>query len=155
MLQVPLLYGSVFGFIWTVNKWRVPNWMYLSLYYCADGTIGLAMILIGMVCVKNIRGARGWIPCGWKLLMLGFIARFAFAPLVQYVASVAVRMKGPILYYSIIQAVVPQGSMTFALAQIYGVKLEVITPAIYVQMIVFVPIILVYYAVLQTFNKNF
>ncbi|CAM6088701.1 unnamed protein product [Calypogeia fissa] len=148
MLQVPLLYGSVLGFIWSINRWRVPSFLKNSALLCAEQTVGLAMILLGMVCYKFYKGERGFVPCGQKLLWAGFGLRFLFAPLVMWLCSLAFGIKGYLLDYAILQVIVPQGSMTFALAQIYGCKLEVITPAIYIQMIVFVPFILADFALL-------
>lgn len=50
MLQVPLLYGSVLGFIWSINHWRVPSFLKNSALLCAEQTVGLAMILLGKSC---------------------------------------------------------------------------------------------------------
>ncbi|CAM6121959.1 unnamed protein product [Calypogeia fissa] len=149
MLQVPLLYGSVLGFVWSINRWRVPSFLKNSAELCAEQTVGLAMILLGMVCYKFYKGERGFVPCGQKLLWAGFALRFVFAPVVMYVCALAFGIKHYLLDYAILQVIVPQGSMTFALAQIYGCKLEVITPAIYIQMIVFVPFIIADFAFLS------
>ncbi|CAM6099982.1 unnamed protein product [Calypogeia fissa] len=153
MAKLPITYASSMGFLFALiafhDKFTLPDLLSDTFEVLGGGTIGLSFTLLGMTFAKNIMEGRGVIPCGAKLLFAGFAARFIAAPIIMYISSEIVNIHGNLLTYAIVQVLVPQGTMAFGLAMYYDFKPCIMGTAIYTQMLVFIPISLGYFAILE------
>ncbi|CAM6086020.1 unnamed protein product [Calypogeia fissa] len=165
VLRMPITYGTSLGFIYSLfafhYQWEMPTFMKVTLAMCADWTMGSSFLLLdevlettcslslGITVVKNIVEGKGIIPCGYKVLFAGFAVRFLAAPAIMFASAGAVSIHGASWIYAIVQVIVPQGSMTFSLARFYDCKVNVMGTAVYAQIVVFIPFILAYYALLE------
>ncbi|CAM6092088.1 unnamed protein product [Calypogeia fissa] len=153
VLRMPITYGTSLGFIYSLfafhYHWEMPTFVKASLAMCADWTMGASFIVLGITVVKNIVEGKGIIACGYKVLFAGFAVRFLAAPAIMFASAGAVSIHGASWIYAIIQVIVPQGSMTFSLARFYDCKVNVMGTAVYAQIVVFIPFILAYYALLE------
>ncbi|CAM6115067.1 unnamed protein product [Calypogeia fissa] len=153
MVKLPITYASSLGFLFALiafhDKFTLPSFLNETFEVLGSGTIGLSFTLLGMTFAKNIMDGRGIIPCGAKLLFAGFAVRFIAAPIIMYISSEIVHIHGNLLTYAIVQVLVPQGTMAFGLAMYYDFKPCIMGTAIYTQMLVFIPISLGYYAILE------
>ncbi|KAL6278971.1 hypothetical protein ACE6H2_022572 [Prunus campanulata] len=79
----------------------------------------------------------------------GMVLRFIAGPAAMAIGSIAVGLHGDVLRVAIIQAALPQSITSFIFAKEYGLHAEVLSTAVIFGMIVSLPVLIAYYAVLE------
>ncbi|CAM6020648.1 unnamed protein product [Sphagnum balticum] len=148
LLRLPILYGSVLGFTYSLlaSRWgfNMPQILEASLDIFTNMTLGASMFLLGLFMANQ----PNLLPCGlWKTVG-GIVIRFGVGPAIMTIASVAVGIRGNSLRFVITQAAVPQGIITFILANEYNVHADIFATAVSFQMLIFLPFVLLYYILL-------
>ncbi|CAK9190432.1 unnamed protein product [Sphagnum troendelagicum] len=148
LLRLPILYGSVLGFTYSLlaSRWgfNMPQIMEASLQIFTNMTLGTSMFLLGLFMANQ----PNLLPCGlWKTIE-GIVIRFGVGPAIMTIASVAVGIRGNSLRFVITQAAVPQGIITFILANEYNMHADIFATAVSFQMLIFLPFVLLYYILL-------
>jgi len=148
LLRLPILYGSVLGFTYSLlaSRWgfNMPQIVEASLQILTNMTLGASMFVLGLFMANQPK----LLPCGlWKTIG-GIVIRFGVGPAIMAIASVAVGIRGNSLQFVITQAAVPQGIITFILANEYNLHADIFATAVSFQMLIFLPIVLLYYILL-------
>ncbi|KAL2643223.1 hypothetical protein R1flu_010810 [Riccia fluitans] len=147
--RVPLTYASLAGFIYSLiarkYNWDMPYPVRTSLELISQTAVGIAIFLMGLAWAKSGR----LISCGWKVLVYGLIVRFIIGPILMIVSAKAVLMKGQAFQFAVVQAVISQGVISFVLAKEYGVDVPLFNTAVIFQLVIFIPIAICYYIILD------
>ncbi|CAK9255448.1 unnamed protein product [Sphagnum jensenii] len=148
LLRLPILYGSVLGFTYSLlaSRWgfNMPQIVEASLQIFTNMTLGTSMFVLGLFMANQPH----LLPCGlWKTIE-GIVIRFGVGPAIMTIASVAVGIRGNSLRFVITQAAVPQGIITFILANEYNMHADIFATAVSFQMLIFLPFVLLYYILL-------
>ncbi|CAA3030763.1 auxin efflux carrier component 5 [Olea europaea subsp. europaea] len=89
------------------------------------------------------------IACGASLTVIGMALKFIAGPLAMAIGSLIVGLHGDVLRVAIIQAALPQSITSFIYAKEYGLHADVLSTAVIFGMIVSLPVLIGYYAVLE------
>ncbi|BBN10630.1 auxin efflux carrier family protein [Marchantia polymorpha subsp. ruderalis] len=150
--RVPLTYASILGFTYSMlafkYHWEMPYPVRTSVELISQGCVGMALFLLGM---QWARSGQDLLPGGWRALLYGMLVRFAVSPALMLIASLSVGLSAnrPDLRFAVLQAVLPQGVVSFMLAKEYGVGVNLFSTAVVIQLLIFVPIAISYYYVLE------
>ncbi|BBN10627.1 auxin efflux carrier family protein [Marchantia polymorpha subsp. ruderalis] len=149
--KVPLTYASVAGLIYSLfafkYNWNMPYPIRKSVELISEGALGLAIFLMGMAWARSGR----LISCGFKALSYGIVVRFLVGPIIMIIAGFALRLQGTSLKFAILQAVIPQGVISFVLAKEYGLDVPLFNTAVVFQLVIFIPIVLAWYYLMEVF----
>ncbi|KAL2611615.1 hypothetical protein R1flu_023307 [Riccia fluitans] len=149
--KVPLTYASIAGFVYSLLArkygWTMPYPVQTSLELISDTCIGMSVFAMGMAWASSGR----LISCGWKALLSGIILRFLVGPILMTVSSKMAVMSGEHFRFAVLQAVIPQGVISFVLSKEYGVEVPIFITAVVFQALIFIPIVLCYYVILDAF----
>ncbi|KAI3794824.1 hypothetical protein L1987_37463 [Smallanthus sonchifolius] len=89
------------------------------------------------------------IACGKSLTVLAIVLKFFAGPAAMAISCIAVGLHGDILRVAIIQSALPQSITSFIYAKEYGLHADVLCTAVVFGMIVTLPIMVGFYAVLE------
>ncbi|XP_027352673.1 auxin efflux carrier component 5 isoform X2 [Abrus precatorius] len=89
------------------------------------------------------------IACGPSLTVFGLVLKFIAGPAAMAISAIVVGLRGDVLRVAIIQAAVPQSITSFIYAKEYGLHPEVLSTAVIFGMIVSLPVLVGYYAILE------
>ncbi|KAL2609447.1 hypothetical protein R1flu_028020 [Riccia fluitans] len=146
---VPLTYASLIGFVYSLvarkYNWTMPYTVQTTLELISNTTIGMAVFIMGLAWARSGR----LISCGWKALAFGVIVRFLIGPILMIISSKITALSGEPFRFSVLQATIPQGVISFVLAKEYGVDVPLFVTAVVFQLLIFVPIVLCYYVILD------
>ncbi|KDP23297.1 hypothetical protein JCGZ_23130 [Jatropha curcas] len=145
----PNSYACIIGIVWAfiANRWHfeMPSIMEGSLLIMSKAGTGTAMFSMGIFMALQEKV----ISCGAGLTVIGMILRFIAGPAAMAIGSIAVGLRGDVLRVAIIQAALPQSITSFIYAKEYGLHAEVLSTAVIFGMIVSLPLLIAYYAILE------
>ncbi|KAI3798304.1 hypothetical protein L1987_33575 [Smallanthus sonchifolius] len=129
--------------------------MNLNSYSCVIGIVwatisnragtGTAMFSMGLFMAKQDK----LIACGKRLTVLAIVLKFFAGLATMAISCMAVGLHGDILRVAIIQSALPQSITSFIYAKEYGLHADVLSTAVVSGMIVTLPIMVGFYAVLE------
>lgn len=149
LAQNPNSYACFVGIAWAsvANRWelQMPTIMEDSILIMSKAGTGTAMFSMGlfMALQKNL------VACGPGLTVFGMVLRFIAGPAAMAIGAIAVGLHGDVLRVAIIQAALPQSITSFIFAKEYGLHAEVLSIAVIFGMMVSLPVLIAYYAVLE------
>ncbi|CAL1352918.1 unnamed protein product [Linum trigynum] len=145
----PNSYACIIGLAWAFvsNRWHIemPSIVDGSVSIMAKAGTGTAMFSMGIFMAMQEK----LIACGATLTVVGMVLRFVAGPAAMAIASIVVGLHGDVLRVAIIQAALPQSITSFIFAKEYGLHAEVLSTAVIFGMIVSLPVLIGYYAVLE------
>ncbi|CAH9137670.1 unnamed protein product [Cuscuta epithymum] len=145
----PNTYGCVGGILWAFvsNRWHIgmPSLIEGSVLVMSRAHTGATMFSMGLFMALQHKV----IACGGRLTLLGMALKFIVGPAAMALASIAVGLRGNVLRIAIIQAALPQSITSFIFAVQYGLHANVLSTAVILGMIVSLPVLVSYYAVLE------
>ncbi|EEF50075.1 auxin efflux carrier component 5 isoform X1 [Ricinus communis] len=145
----PNSYACILGLVWAfiANRWHfeMPSIMEGSILIMSKAGTGTAMFSMGIFMAVQEKV----IACGAGLTVVGMILRFIAGPAAMAIGSIAVGLHGDVLRVAIIQAALPQSITSFIFAKEYGLHAEVLSTAVIFGMIVSLPVLIAYYAILE------
>ncbi|CAM8886182.1 hypothetical protein QQ045_013144 [Rhodiola kirilowii] len=148
----PNSYACILGVAWAfvAARWYIemPRIMEESILIMSKAGTGTAMFSMGMFMAQQEK----LIACGTSLTLLGMVLRFIAGPASMAVGAFAVGLRGDILSIAIIQAALPQAIVSFIFAKEYDLHAEVLSTAVIFGTMVSLPVLIVYYIVLELLN---
>ncbi|KAL3681087.1 hypothetical protein R1sor_024043 [Riccia sorocarpa] len=146
----PLLYTSTIGFVYSLfafkYDWEMPYTIRQSLELIANGAIAISVVTMALTWHASGKVVAA---CGYKRMFYGWIIRFLVGPVIMVLASLAFGLKGIAFEFSVLQAALPVGLVSFVLAKEYNLDVEVFSTAVITQLVIFLPIVVIYYFILQ------
>ncbi|XP_042521043.1 auxin efflux carrier component 5-like [Macadamia integrifolia] len=148
----PNSYACFIGMAWAfiANRWHLemPSIIEGSVLIMSRAGIGMAMFSMGLFMAMQEK----FMACGPSLTVFGLVLRFVAGPAAMAIGSIAVGLHGDVLRVAIIQAALPQSITSFIYAKEYGLHANVLSTAVILGMILSLPILVGYYAVLELLN---
>ncbi|KAH9616494.1 hypothetical protein KSS87_013314 [Heliosperma pusillum] len=148
----PNSYSCIVGIAWAALSSRchfsMPSIVDGSILIMSKAGTGTAMFSMGMFMALQEK----LIACGPKLTIFGMILKFIAGPIAMAIGSFIVGLHGDVLRIAIIQAALPQSITSFIYAKEYGLHADVLSTAVIFGMMASLPILIAYYAVLETLN---
>lgn len=145
----PNSYGCVIGISWAFisNRWNLelPSMVEGSILIMSKAGTGTAMFSMGIFMALQEKV----ISCGPSLTVFGLVLKFIAGPAAMAISAFIVGLRGDVLRIAIIQAAVPQSITSFIFAKEYELHAEVLSTAVIFGMIVSLPILVAYYAILE------
>ncbi|XP_050384274.1 auxin efflux carrier component 5 [Argentina anserina] len=145
----PNSYAVFIGIAWAfiANRWHIefPSIMEGSVLIMSKAGTGTAMFSMGIFMALQEK----FVACGTSLTIIGMILRFIAGPAAMAIGCIAVGLHDDVLRVAIIQAALPQSITSFIFAKEYGLHPEVLSTAVVFGMIVSLPVLIAYYAVLE------
>ncbi|CAA3030764.1 auxin efflux carrier component 5-like isoform X2 [Olea europaea var. sylvestris] len=138
----PNSYACLLGIIWAFFANSIMEGSILIMSRAGTGTAMFSMGLF-MAMQEKI------IACGASLTVIGMALKFIAGPLAMAIGSLIVGLHGDVLRVAIIQAALPQSITSFIYAKEYGLHADVLSTAVIFGMIVSLPVLIGYYAVLE------
>ncbi|XP_042466014.1 probable auxin efflux carrier component 1c [Zingiber officinale] len=147
LIRNPITYSTLIGLIWSLVKFRwdleLPRIIDKSLELIQNTGLGMAMFGLGhlfMALQSRI------IACGYKVTIYGMVLKFLLGPAVMAAApSATFGLHSDLLWIAIVQAALPCGIVPFVFAKEYNLHADILSTAVFIGMIVTVPVALVYY----------
>jgi len=145
----PNSYACIVGLIWAFlsNRWhfQMPSIVDGSVLILSRAGTGTAMFSMGLFMASQEK----FVACGISLTAFGMVLRFIAGPAAMAIGAIAVGLHGDVLRVAIIQAAVPQSITSFIYAKEYGLHANVISTAVIFGMMVSLPVLIAYYAILE------
>ncbi|XP_057753711.1 auxin efflux carrier component 5 [Arachis stenosperma] len=145
----PNSYGCVIGISWAFisNRWNLemPSIVEGSISIMSKTGTGTAMFSMGIFMALQEKV----IACGTSMTVFGLVLKFIAGPAAMAISCIAVGLRGDVLKVAIIQAAVPQSITSFIFAKEYGLHPEILSTAVIFGMIVSLPVLIAYYAILE------
>lgn len=145
----PNVYGCVAGITWAFisNRWHfpMPSIMEGSILIMSKAGTGTAMFSMGLFMASQEKV----IACGTSLTLYAMVLKFIAGPLAAAFGAIVVGLRGDVLRVVIIQAALPQSITSFIFAKEYGLHADVLSTAVIFGMMVSLPVLIGYYAVLE------
>ncbi|KAG8390756.1 hypothetical protein BUALT_Bualt01G0116600 [Buddleja alternifolia] len=145
----PNSYACIVGITWAFlsKRWHVemPSIIEGSILIMSRAGTGTAMFSMGLFMASQEK----LIGCGASLTIFGMVLKFIAGPVAMAIASIAVGLHGDVLRVAIIQAAIPQSITSFIFAKEYGLHADVLSTAVIFGMIVSLPVLVGYYAILE------
>ncbi|MED6136176.1 Auxin efflux carrier component 5 [Stylosanthes scabra] len=145
----PNSYGCVIGISWAFisNRWNLemPSIVEGSISIMSKTGTGTAMFSMGIFMALQEKV----IACGASKAVFGLVLKFIAGPAAMAISCIAVGLRGDVLRVAIIQAAVPQSITSFIFAKEYGLHPEILSTAVIFGMIVSLPVLIAYYAILE------
>ncbi|WCJ29108.1 Auxin efflux carrier family protein [Euphorbia peplus] len=146
----PNSYACFLGIIWAfiANRWhlKMPSIMEGSILIMSKAGTGTAMFSMGIFMALQEKV----IACGTSLALIGMILRFIVGPAAIAIGALVVGLRGDVLRVAIIQAALPQAITSFIYAKEYGLHAQVLSTAVIFGMIASLPVLIAYYAILES-----
>ncbi|KAJ4827774.1 Auxin efflux carrier component 5 [Turnera subulata] len=145
----PNSYACIIGLVWAfiANRWHfgMPSIMEGSVLIMSKAGTGTAMFSMGIFMALQEK----LVACGTGLTVIGMILKFVAGPAAMAIGSIAVGLHGDVLRIAIIQAALPQSITSFIFAKEYGLHADVLSTAVIFGMLVSLPVLVAYYAILE------
>ncbi|CAI9772939.1 unnamed protein product [Fraxinus pennsylvanica] len=145
----PNSYACILGIIWAffANRFhfQMPSIVEGSILIMSRAGTGTAMFSMGLFMAMQEK----IISCGASLTVTGMALKFIAGPLAMAIGSLIVGLHGDVLRVAIIQAALPQSITSFIYAKEYGLHADVLSTAVIFGMIVSLPVLIGYYAILE------
>ncbi|KAA8533428.1 hypothetical protein F0562_031138 [Nyssa sinensis] len=124
---------------------KMPSIMEESILIISKAGTGTAMFSMGLFMALQEKV----IACGTSLTVFGMVLRFIAGPAAMAIGAIAVGLHDDVLRVAIIQAALPQSIASFIFAKEYGLHAEVLSTTVIFGMIVSIPVLVAYYAILE------
>ncbi|XP_042466015.1 probable auxin efflux carrier component 1b [Zingiber officinale] len=148
LIRNPITYSTLIDLIWSLVKFKwdleLPRIIDKSLELIQNTGLGMAMFGLGLFMALQ----SGIIACGYKVTIYGMVLKFLLGPAVMAAPSAAFGLRGDLLWIAIVQAALPCGVVPFVFAKEYNLHADILSTAVFIGMIVTVPVALVYYILL-------
>ncbi|CAK8542501.1 unnamed protein product [Lathyrus sativus] len=145
----PNSYACVIGISWAFisNRWNLelPSMVDGSILIMSRAGTGTAMFSMGIFMALQEKV----ISCGPSLTIFGLVLKFIAGPAAMAISAIVVGLRGDVLRIAIIQAAIPQSITSFIFAKEYGLHADVLSTAVIFGMIVSLPILVAFYAILE------
>ncbi|PWA92026.1 auxin efflux carrier component [Artemisia annua] len=145
----PNSYSCVIGIVWaTISNrfnWPMPDMIEGSVLIMSKCGTGTAMFSMGLFMAKQDK----LVACGTSLTVIAIVLKFFAGPAAMAISCIAVGLHGDVLRVAIMQAALPQSITSFIYAKEYGLHADVLSTAVIFGMIVTLPILVGFYAVLE------
>ncbi|KAI6684387.1 hypothetical protein NL676_030300 [Syzygium grande] len=145
----PNSYACVVGIAWAfiANRWHIkmPSIIDGCILILSKAGTGTAMFSMGMFMALQEK----LIACGPSLTVFGMVLRFIAGPVAMAIGSIALGLRGDVLRVAIIQAALPQSITSFIYAKEFGLHANVLSTAVIFGMMVSLPVLLAYFAILE------
>ncbi|KAL6142976.1 hypothetical protein ACLB2K_061251 [Fragaria x ananassa] len=145
----PNSYAVFIGIAWAfiANRWHIelPSIMEGSVLIMSKAGTGTAMFSMGIFMALQEK----FVACGTSLTIIGMVLRFIAGPAAMAIGCIAVGLHGDVLRVAIIQSALPQSITSFIYAKEYGLHADVLSTAVIFGMLVSLPALIGYYAVLE------
>ncbi|KDO41492.1 hypothetical protein CISIN_1g019021mg [Citrus sinensis] len=145
----PNAYACIFGIAWAFvsNRWHfeMPSIMEGSILIMSRAGTGTAMFSMGIFMASQEK----LIACGTSLTIFGMVLKFIAGPAAMAIGAIAMGLHGDVLRVAIIQAALPQSITSFIFAKEYGLHADVLSTAVIFGMIVSLPLMIAYFAILE------
>ncbi|KAK3229472.1 hypothetical protein Dsin_001353 [Dipteronia sinensis] len=145
----PNAYACILGLVWTfvANRWHLemPSMVEGSILIMSRAGTGTAMFGLGIFMAMQEK----LIACGTSVTVFGMVLKFIAGPAAMAIGSIAVGLHGDVLRVAIIQAALPQSITSFIYAKEYGLHADVLSTAVIFGMMVSLPVLIAYYAILE------
>ncbi|KAL5058615.1 hypothetical protein RYX36_030219 [Vicia faba] len=145
----PNSYACVIGISWAFisNRWNLelPSMVDGSILIMSRAGTGTAMFSMGIFMALQEKV----ISCGTSLTIFGLVLKFIAGPAAMAISAIVVGLRGDVLRIAIIQAAIPQSITSFIFAKEYGLHADVLSTAVIFGMIVSLPILVAFYAILE------
>ncbi|KAJ4955613.1 hypothetical protein NE237_012396 [Protea cynaroides] len=145
----PNSYACFIGMAWAfiASRWHLdmPGIIEGSILIMSKAGTGMAMFSMGLFMALQ----ENLMACGPSLTVFGIVLRFVAGPAAMGIGSIAVGLHGDVLRVAIIQAALPQSITSFIYAKEYGLHPNVLSTAVILGMILSLPILVGYYAILE------
>ncbi|XAR49129.1 hypothetical protein NMG60_11032208 [Bertholletia excelsa] len=149
MAANPNSYGAILGITWAFLSdrfnFQMPSVLEGSVLIMSKAGRGTAMFSMGLFMAQKEK----IIACGPTLTVFGMGLKFIAGPATMAIGAIAVGLRGDVLRVAIIQAAVPQSITSFIFAKEYGLHTDVLSTAVIFGMMVSLPLLTAYYAVLE------
>ncbi|KAL6346268.1 hypothetical protein AAG906_033064 [Vitis piasezkii] len=148
LVKNPNIYACVLGLIWAFlsKRWHIgmPKIVEGSVQIMSRAGTSTAMFSLGFFMAMQGKV----MACGATLTAFGMIIRFIATPVTMGVVALAMGLRGNVLRIAIIQAALPQSLASFVFVKEYGLHTEVISTAVILGIIICLPLLVAYYAIL-------
>ncbi|KAL5834387.1 hypothetical protein ACOSQ4_013884 [Xanthoceras sorbifolium] len=148
----PNAYACIIGLVWAfvANRWHLemPSIVEGSILIMSRAGTGTAMFSMGIFMALQEK----LIACGTSLTVIGMVLKFIAGPAAMAIGCIAVGLHGDVLRVAIIQAALPQSITSFIFAKEYGLHADVLSTAVIFGMLVSLPVLIAYYAILEYVN---
>ncbi|KAI9157321.1 hypothetical protein LWI28_020610 [Acer negundo] len=145
----PNAYACILGLVWAfvANRWHLemPSMVEGSILIMSRAGTGTAMFSMGIFMAMQEK----LIACGTSVTVLGMVLKFIAGPAAMAIGCIAVGLHGDVLRVAIIQAALPQSITSFIFAKEYGLHADVLSTAVIFGMLVSLPVLIAYYAILE------
>ncbi|KAK4282975.1 hypothetical protein QN277_014283 [Acacia crassicarpa] len=145
----PNTYACVVGISWAfiANRWKLemPSIVEGCVLIMSRSGTGTAMFSMGIFMALQDK----LIACGSSLTVFSMVLKLVAGPAAMAIASLCVGLHADVLRVAIIQAALPQSITSFIFAKEYGLHPEVLSTAVIFGMIVSLPVLIAYYAILE------
>ncbi|KAK4780251.1 hypothetical protein SAY87_016357 [Trapa incisa] len=145
----PNSYACIIGIVWALikNRWQLemPGILEGSVLIMSKAGTGTAMFSMGIFMALQEK----IVACGANLTIFGLLLKFVAGPITLAIGAVTVGLHGDVLRIAIIQAALPQSITSFIYAKEYGLHPSVLSTAVIFGMIVSLPVLIAYYAILE------
>ncbi|KAL8201630.1 hypothetical protein R6Q57_010777 [Mikania cordata] len=149
LVMNPNSYSCVVGIVWaTISnryKWPMPDMIEGSVLIMSRAGTGTSMFSMGLFMAEQ----KKLISCGTNLTVLTIVLKFFAGPATMAISCIAVGLHGDILRVAIMQSALPQSITSFIYAKEYGLHADVLSTAVVFGMIVTLPILVGFYALLE------
>ncbi|KAM6577305.1 hypothetical protein CsatB_029142 [Cannabis sativa] len=147
----PNSYAVYIGLFWALiaNRWHIemPGIFDGSILIMSKAGTGTAMFSMGIFMAMQEK----IIGCGARLTVIGMVLRFIAGPAAMAIGSIAAGLHGDVLRVAIIQSALPQSITSFIYAKEYGLHADVLSTAVIFGMILSLPVLIAYYALLDLY----
>ncbi|XP_059311707.1 auxin efflux carrier component 5-like isoform X2 [Lycium ferocissimum] len=148
----PNSYACFLGLFWALlaSRWKfeMPSIIEGSILIMSKAGSGVAMFSMGLF--MALQGKI--IACGAALTIYAMVLRFVVGPAITALGCVVLGLHGTVLRIAILQAALPQAVTSFVYAQEYGLHADVLSTAVIAGTIISLPLLIAYYAVLDTMH---
>ncbi|KAK2658315.1 hypothetical protein Ddye_004848 [Dipteronia dyeriana] len=145
----PNAYACILGLVWAfvANRWHLdmPSMVEGSILIMSRAGTGTAMFSMGIFMAMQEK----LIACGTNVTVFGMVLKFIAGPAAMAIGCIAVGLHGDVLRVAIIQAALPQSITSFIFAKEYGLHADVLSTAVIFGMMVSLPVLITYYAILE------
>ncbi|KAJ9180429.1 hypothetical protein P3X46_008676 [Hevea brasiliensis] len=145
----PNSYACIIGLVWgfIASRWHfeMPSIMEGSILIMSKAGTGTAMFSMGIFMALQEK----LIACGTGLTVIGMVLRFIAGPAAMAIGSIAVGLHGDVIRVAIVQAALPQSITSLIFAKEYGLHAEMLSTAVIFGMMVSLPVLIAYFAILE------
>lgn len=140
----PIILGDLCGFIVAVIGKGVPTYIQRMIDIVADGVLGIALF-----CVGGFLASHSIIACEWWEFIYCLVIKFIVFPIIVGLISWAFKLDNTLARCCTVLSTLPTASSCYMMAQGNGFGSGIASTMIFWTMALFIPVVLVWFAVLD------